>query len=91
MVASGRIRGVAASHYCTKKLLVQRGPLSVQQVKMLERCVVSERAVSDRLAACFFLVCLYGRLRYSDALHINSLRMDTVPDSDPVDGCGRSL
>ena len=87
VVASGRIRGVAASHYCTKKLLVQRDPLSVQQVKMLERCVVSERAaVSDRLAAGFFLVCLYGRLRYSDALHINSLRMDTVPDSDPVDG-----
>eukprot|EP00438_Fugacium_kawagutii_P017538 Skav208683 [mRNA] locus=scaffold2658:52389:53279:- [translate_table: standard] len=86
VAACGRIRGVAASHYCAKKLHVQREPLAVQQVIMLERCVVSERAVvSDRLAAGFFLVCLYGRLRYSDALRKKSLRLDTVPDSNPVD------
>eukprot|EP00439_Symbiodinium_sp_Y106_P061024 s4799_g9.t1 len=47
------------------------------QVIVLERCVMDGTAADkDRVAAGFFLVCIYGRLRYSDALHINSVKLD---------------
>ena len=45
---------------------------------MLEKRVMNaDAADKDRIAAGFFLVCIYGRLRYSDAQHINSVKLDT--------------
>ena len=68
VVASGRIRSVAASHYCTKKLLVQRDPLSVQQVKMLGDVLsASERRFPIAwLQVSFWFACMvaYGTLMH---------------------------
>ncbi|CAE7618713.1 unnamed protein product [Symbiodinium natans] len=68
---SGRVRGVRAEHFKRKRALRQRDPLTVAQVIVLEKCVMdADAADKDRIAADFFLVCIYGRLRYSDAQHI---------------------
>ena len=75
---SGRVRGVSAEHFKRKRALRQRDPLTVAQVIALEKCVMdADAADKDRMAAGFFLVCVYGRLRYSDAQHINSVKLDT--------------
>ena len=77
VLESGRVRGVSAEHFSRKRALRQRDPLTVMQVIVLERCVMDGTAADkDRVAAGFFLVCIYGRLRYSDALHINSVKLD---------------
>eukprot|EP00435_Cladocopium_sp_Y103_P072472 s116_g40.t1 len=73
----GEIRGCAQKHYAEKRKLVQRPPLSQEQVMSLERIGLDEeRADADRLGAGFFLVLVYGRLRFSDAQQVSNLILD---------------
>ena len=79
VLESGRIRGCVDSHYSCRRKLVQRPPLTVQQVSELEMIVKDDsRTDSDRLAAGYFLCLIFGRLRYSDGLQISELRLDKV-------------
>jgi len=51
---SCRINGFSAIHYTKKRKLVQRPPLTVDQIKHLEQCVNDEdRSAYDRVAAGF--------------------------------------
>lgn len=76
-VLTGRTKGVAHEWFLKKRKLVQRPPLSVQQVVALEQLVIDDsKTVKDRIAAGFFAFVLYCRARYSDALRIESLKLD---------------
>ena len=77
VLSSGRVRGCASKHYAEKRKLVQRPPLTVEQVLCLEMIVLDPgRTDVDRIGAGFFLTLVYGRLRYSDAQHVSNLSLD---------------
>ncbi|CAL1170052.1 unnamed protein product [Cladocopium goreaui] len=74
---SGRIKGVSDAHYADRRKLVQRPPLTADQILMLEKTVHDTARTSyDRIASGFFLVLIYGRLRYSDGLQLVDLQLD---------------
>ena len=75
--ASGRTKGLTHSWFLKKRRLVQKPPLSVMQLKALEKIVVDEeRGEQDRMAAGFFVFTTYSRARYSDALSVSALKLD---------------
>lgn len=78
-VLTGRTKGVAHEWFLRKRKLVRRPPLSVAQVIALEQIVMDDaRTAKDRIAAGFFALVLYSRARYSDALRIESEKLDIV-------------
>lgn len=77
VISSGRIRGFAERQFSLKRNLVQRAPLTVRQVEILEQTVHDvSRTPGDRLASGFFLMLVYGRLRFSDAQQVSKLVLD---------------
>ena len=82
-LSSGRVRGVVAVHFTNKRKLTQRPPLTVDQIRSLEFTVIDKnRSAMDRIAAGFFLLLIFGRLRFSDAQSISEMHLDKVPGSD---------
>ena len=58
--------------------IVQRPPLTVAQIIALEATVHDTARTSyDRIAAGFFLMLIFGRLRYSDGLQLVDLQLDS--------------
>ena len=53
---SARIKGVADSHYADRRKIVQRPPLTVNQILMLERTVHDEARTSYDRIGCWFLL-----------------------------------
>jgi hypothetical protein len=83
ILQSCRIKGFASLHYTKKRKLIQRPPLTVAQISFLEQCVnETGRTVYDRVAAGFFLVLTYGRLRFSDAMSISSMELEIPMGSE---------
>ena len=84
---TGRTKGVAHEWFLKKRKLLQRPPLSVNQVIVLEKIVMGEsRHVTDRIAAGFFAFVLYSRARYSDALHVETLKSDIIERDHSIYG-----
>ena len=76
---SGRVKGLADVHFCDRRKTVQRPPLTVEQVTWLERVVKDESKTKfDRVAAGFFLLLVFGRLRFSDGLQITDMKVDAI-------------
>ena len=76
---SGRVKGVANSHFCMRKKITQRPPLTVEQVTALENIVKDNRRTAiDRVAAGYFLLLVFGKLRYSDGMQISALEVDAI-------------
>ena len=74
---SSRIKGYAAIHFSKKRKLVQRPPLTVQQIQHLENCVnCGDRTMYDRIASGFFLLLTFGRLRFADGQSISSMELE---------------
>eukprot|EP00435_Cladocopium_sp_Y103_P074149 s119_g47.t1 len=87
LTMSGRTKGVSDSWFKKKRKLLQREPLSVEQVIQLERIVMDAgKTTSDRIAAGFFAFALYCRARYSDALNISKLNLDVVERNGRIYG-----
>ena len=84
--ASKRIEGAVKMHYERRAKVRQRPPLTADQVRTLEKIVVSRnRSMYDRVMAGYFLMLLYGRLRFSDGQRITGMRLELVHvDSVPV-------
>ena len=84
--SSKRIDGAVKVHYEKRAKVRQRPPLTIDQVKTLERVVTSSnKSVYDRVMAGYFLMLLYGRLRFSDGQRITGMRLELVHvDSKPV-------
>ena len=83
VLSSGRVRGAVAIHFTNKRKLTQRPPLTVDQIRSLELTVIDKsKSAMDRIASGFFLLLVFGRLRFSDAQSISEMRFDKVPGSD---------
>lgn len=79
VLESSRIKGRASRHYLNKRRLTQRPPLTVLQIQKLENIVgASDRTTYDRVAAGFFLLLVFGRLRFSDAQSISAMELEQV-------------
>ena len=80
MRAVSESRGLLGAAFLQKRKKKPKPPLSVAMVKALENLVCSAAAPpGDRIVAGFFLVCVYARARFSDALHMEDLKVDRVP------------
>ena len=80
---SGRIRGHSALHFLRKRKLLQRPPLTVKQIAFLEECVRDgNRTMYDRVAAGFFLLLIFGRLRFSDGQSISEMALEKPAEAD---------
>ena len=80
---SGRVKGYMAIHFAKKRRLVQRPPLTVKQIQHLEACVKDEsRTMYDRIASGFFLLLVFGRLRFSDGQSISSMELEVPVGSN---------
>ena len=76
---TGRTKGFSDMWFLRKRRLVQKSPLSVQQIITLERIVMDpKRSIVDRIGAGFFLFTLYCRARYSDSLNVSKITEDVV-------------
>ena len=76
---SARIKGLSDIHFCARRKLVQRPPLTVEQVSWLETVVKDvNKASFDRVAAGYFLLLVFGRLRFSDGIQITDMRLDAI-------------
>ena len=77
VLGSCRVKGYMAIHFARKRKLVQRPPLTVKQIEHLELCVKDcNRTMYDRTAAGFFLLLVFGRLRFSDGQAISSMELE---------------
>ena len=86
---SARLKGAVKHSYLKKRKREQRDPLTVEQVRKLEllACGDIPGGASDRLAAWFFLMCIYMRARYSDSLNMDGLFVDCPePNKFPLYG-----
>ena len=85
---SRRLTGAAAKFFKEKRKLVQKSPLTVAQVKILESIVSnrSKRKLPDRVAAGFFLWLIAARARFSDGQNSGILTLDTCETADGVNG-----
>ena len=82
---SCRFKGLAALAYTQKRRLGQRPPLTVAQIPQPEeRERDTDRTLHDCAAAGFFLVRVFGRLRFSDAMSIFSMELEN-PWTLPLD------
>ena len=87
VLKSGRIKGVSDADFCNRRKVVQRPPLTVEQVKMLERIVKdTKKSLCDRTAAGYFLLLIFGRLRFSDGLQVSEMRLDVIKVGGALDG-----
>ena len=77
VLTSCRVRGFSSLHFAKKRKLIQRPPLKVKQIALLEELVGdTHRTAYDRVAAGFFLFMTFGRLRYSDAQAVTELELE---------------
>ena len=88
VLESKRLTGAAAKFFKEKRKLVQKSPLTVAQVKILEGIVSnrSKRKLPDRVAAGFFLWLITARARFSDGQNSGVLTLDTCETRDGVNG-----
>lgn len=77
--SSKRIDGAVKLHYEKRAKVRQRPPLTVEQVKALETTVTNpSRSTFDRVMAGYFLMLVYGRLRFSDGQRVTGMRLELV-------------
>ena len=72
VLESRLLSGAAQRHFSGKRLLSQAPVLKVADVKELERICCKTTCFMDRYIAGVFLVCIYGRCRWSDIANLNS-------------------
>ena len=88
-MSSMRLQGIARQSFLRKRKRRQRQPLTADQVRKMELFVAGEipGKDGDRLAAWFFLLCVYMRARYSDGLNLAKLELDCpAPEKRPIYG-----
>ncbi len=79
-ITGGRVTGLSDSMFSKKRKLLQRAPLSVEQLSQLEETLFGDASAADKVAAGFFVFMLFARARYSDALSVASMEIDEVQD-----------
>jgi hypothetical protein len=79
---AARVKGVASSHFGTKRILKQAALFTVMQVKIFEDAVHSAPEPTDRIIAGFACSLIHGRGRFSDMQFARNIIDDY--DSDGV-------
>jgi hypothetical protein len=73
ILESKRVAGAILASAKTKRMLVQRAPLTVDMVSKLEALVMQEElAVTTRVFVGYVLLMIHTRARFSDAMHIET-------------------
>ena len=92
-VASRRIIGHAAKCYKEKRMLIQKPPIKVEHVKILEMILQGVPVLKshDRVAAGFFLWMIYARARFSDAQAASTIVKDVIDTDHGQDGFVEAL
>ena len=77
--SSKRIDGAVRVHFEKRSKVRQRPPLTVEQVKTLEQIVKNpKKSMYDRMMSGYFLMLVFGRLRFSDGQRITGMRLEVV-------------
>lgn len=76
VVTSRRLQGFAAIQKSAKGPLRQAPGLELEHMRRLHEVLRSDGNPIDRLAAGCFLICLYGRARWSDTRYIQYVEID---------------
>ena len=84
--SSKRIDGAVRVHFEKRSKVRQRPPLTVEQIKTLEQIVKNpKKSMYDRIMAGYFLMLVFGRLRFSDGQRITGMRLEVVHvDGKPI-------
>lgn len=78
VASSRRLQGLAASQKSAKGPLRQAPGLELEHMRRLREVLRSEGNMIDRLAAGCFLICLYGRARWSDVRFVQYVEIDNL-------------
>ena len=78
---SNRFLGACRLQYLNKRPLHQAPPLTVIQVKKLERVAVTSPSLEDRVIAGQFLFCLYASCRFSDSMYIKEVAISQATNT----------
>ena len=76
VIESARIQGAVHNTKLTRKVMKQRRPLLVDEVRSLEAQASLSKCPFDRYACLFFLCCLYSRARYNDMCSASEVEAD---------------
>ena len=79
-ITGGRVKGLSDQLFSRKRKLLQRAPLSVEQLIQLENTLFGDASAADKVAAGFFVFMLFARARYSDALSVANMEIDELKD-----------
>ena len=79
-ITGGRVKGLSDQLFSRKRKLLQRAPLSVEQLIQLENTLFGDASAADKVAAGFFVFMLFARARYSDALSVANMEIDELED-----------
>ena len=71
ILCSRRLLGFAAIEQREKGPLKQAPGLELEHMRRLHQILQSDGNITDRLGAGAFLVCLYGRARWSDLRYVS--------------------
>ena len=78
---SARVAGISFSEYCQKRPTRQMKPWTVRMVGLLESALEDEgRSIHDRVFIGFNLLCIFGRLRFSDGQKVRTMSLDVAAD-----------
>ena len=76
ILSSRRLLGMSALERQAKGPSRQASPLEALQIKRLHEILMSNGNSVDRLGAGCFLICIYGRARWSDMRYINNIQVE---------------
>ena len=78
---SNRFLGACRMQYLNKRPLKQAPPLTVKQVKKLERLCIAAPQIEDRVIAGQFLFCLYASCRFSDSMYATDFKISKASNT----------
>lgn len=79
---SNRFLGACRLQFLNKRPLQQAPPLTIEQVKKLERLTIAAPLVEDRVVAGQFLFCLYSSCRFSDSMYIKQFKVTSATNTN---------
>jgi hypothetical protein len=78
---SNRFKGACHLQYISKSPLKQAPPLTVEQVRRLERLAMAAPRLEDRIIAGQFCFCVYASCRFSDSIYATDYKLTRASNS----------
>ena len=77
-VLSARVRGASVSMLLNKRPLKQALVLDTRSVALLEKTVLYSKDHPSRVAAGYFLFCIFACARFKDAMRLHEIKLDII-------------